>query len=148
LKTLTPGIFPYFHAMLALIRNLSSRLVTPVLWTLLIIVLLSVPGSAIPKVSIGLKHVDKLVHFILFGIFPVLWSYYFIQRRGKTNSNQLIILFCVISILFGISLEYVQHYFVVNRDFDVVDIIADSLGAIVFGIVLILVERNYLSAAK
>ena len=114
----------------------------------LIIVLLSIPGSAIPKVNIGLQHVDKLVHFILFGIFPVLWSYYFIQKKGKTNWKQLIVLFCIISILLGISLEYVQHYFVVNRDFDVIDIIADTLGAIVFGILLIIIERRYLTAAK
>ena len=146
--TLLPGIFAYFHAMLALIRNLSSRLIIPVLWTLLIIILLSVPGSAIPKVSIGLQHVDKLVHFVLFGIFPVLWSYYFIQKKGKSNWKHMIILFCIISILLGISLEYVQHYFVVNRDFDVIDIIADTLGAIVFGILLVLFERRYLSAEK
>lgn len=146
--TLLPKFFAYFHAMLALIRNLSSRLVIPILWTLLIIILLSIPGSAIPKVSIGLQHVDKLVHFILFGIFPVLWSYYFIQKKGNTNWKQLILIFCIISILLGISLEYVQHYFVVNRDFDLADIIADSLGAIVFGIILILLERKYFTSAK
>lgn len=146
--TLLPKFFAYFHAMLALIRNLSSRLVIPILWTLLIIILLSIPGSAIPKVSIGLQHVDKLVHFILFGIFPVLWSYYFIQKKGNTNWKQLILIFCIISILLGISLEYVQHYFVVNRDFDIADIIADSLGAIVFGFILILLERKYFTSAK
>jgi VanZ family protein len=123
-------------------------LVIPVLWTVLIIVLLSLPGSAIPKVGIGFQHVDKLVHFILFGIFPVFWSYYFIQKNGKYNWKQLILLFCLISILLGIALEYVQFYLIVNRDFDVMDIIADAFGAIVFGILLIIIERRYLTAAK
>ncbi|MGZ5246180.1 MAG: VanZ family protein [Flavitalea sp.] len=123
-------------------------MVVPLLWTLLIIILLSIPGSAIPKVNIGLKHVDKLVHFILFGIFPVLWSYYFLQKKENANWKKLIIVCCIISILLGISLEYVQHYFVPNRDFDIVDIVADTLGAIVFGILLILFERNYFTPVK
>jgi len=60
----------------------------------------------------------------------------------------LIIIFSIISILLGISLEYVQHYFVVNGDFDVIDIIADSLGAMVFGMLLILVKKKSFTRTK
>lgn len=134
--------------MFSLIRNLSSRLVVPVLWTFLIIFLLSLPGSAIPKVNLGIQHVDKLVHFILFGVFPILWSYYYIPRKGMPAWKLTVIIFCILSIILGIALEYVQHYFVANRDFDVLDIYADSLGAISFGLLLILFEKNYFAGYK
>lgn len=132
--------------MFALFRNLSSRLFIPVLWTLLIIFLLSLPGSAIPKVNLGIQHVDKIVHFILFGLFPIFWSYYFIPRKPYKNWKGIVVLFCFLSIVLGIALEYVQQYFVVNRDFDVNDIYADSLGAIIFGFLLVMFDRKYLKA--
>ncbi len=127
--------------MFGLVRKLSSRLIVPAGWTFLTILLLSLPGSAIPEVNLyEIPHVDKLVHFLLFGGIPVFWSFYLIPRKGR--ARRIVVIACLVSIALGIVMEYIQHYFVANRDFDIIDIYADSLGAISFGVLVLLSVRR------
>lgn len=133
--------------MFGLVRKISSRLIVPAGWTLLTILLLSLPGSAIPDVNLyEVPHVDKIVHFVLFGGIPMLWSFYMLPKvssMGKSSKATNIILgFCLFSIVLGIVMEYIQFYFVANRDFDIIDIIADSLGAICFAVLVLIIERK------
>ena len=118
--------------MFSFVRKISRHLYVPVGWTLLTIILLCLPGSAIPKVGMfGLSNIDKFVHFIFFGFLAMTWSINF-SFRLPSYWKKWLYLFCFFSITLGIALEFVQLYFVANRDFDVWDIFADSLGAIVF----------------
>lgn len=133
--------------MFGLVRKISSKLIVPAGWTLLTILLLSLPGSAIPDVNIyEVPHVDKIVHFVLFGGIPMLWSFYMLPKsngvKKSSKASRIIIGFCLFSILLGIVMEYIQFYFIANRDFDIIDIVADSLGAICFAILVLVIERK------
>lgn len=94
-----------------------------ILWTLIIIVGVSMPGKELPKVNL-FDHFDKVVHFSFFFGFFILWKMVFAPFE---KSSRIIIL---IAILFGFAIEYYQLNFVVGRSFDVWDGIWDSLGAI------------------
>ena len=127
--------------MLALVRKLSAFLIIPLTWTLLTIVLLCLPGSTINSIGLSnIPNIDKIVHFILFGTIPLLWGYYFLNRFSLARWKKTVFLFVIGSISLGIVLEFVQYFFIPNRSFDPLDILADSVGAMSFGWVLVRVE--------
>lgn len=128
--------------MLSFVRKISRHLYVPVGWTLITIILLCLPGSAIPSVGMyGLSNIDKLVHFLLFGFIAMSWTINF-STRYPAQWKKWLIIFCLFSISLGIALEFVQLYFVPNRDFDVWDIFADTLGAIVFSLIIYSAETR------
>jgi len=118
--------------MVALIKRLSSNRIFPIIWTLLTIGLLCLPGKVIPGLGLfGIKHLDKLAHIVLFGGFVLLWGLYSWQRKKLRFDWPFALAgITVLSIILGIAMEYVQVNFVPNRSFDVWDIWADVVGSV------------------
>jgi VanZ family protein len=98
-------------------------------WLILTIVLLVIPGPDVPSAPIfDLVYFDKWVHIGMFGILTFLWCFPFLKT--EVASLKLFILITVCSILLGIVMEYVQKYVAFERDFDVLDMVADGVGSI------------------
>jgi VanZ family protein len=95
----------------------------PICWTLGIFYGCSLPGKNLPKLHL-FDHIDKVVHFIFFFVFALLWHNVFIQK------NKSIWWSICIGILYGIAIEIYQKYCVLGRSFDVWDIVADAIGAL------------------
>ncbi|MDI3320269.1 VanZ family protein [Pinibacter soli] len=114
-----------------MLKFLFKTPVVPVFWTLMIQVLLCLPGSAIPQSSwLDAIHIDKIVHVILFGGLVVTWALFL--NRNRFFSNQLtkfLLILFLFSTANGILLEFVQKYYIPNRSFDLYDIMADACGA-------------------
>jgi VanZ family protein len=113
------------------LKKYFANLYAAVGWTLLIFILLSLPGSMIPNEStFVIPNFDKVVHIGLFGGFVFIWSLYFSVKRGPSRKllRSFFIIF-VIAVLYGIGMEYVQKYFIPLRYYDEGDIIADMIGA-------------------
>lgn len=91
------------------------------LWTLLIFIGCTLPGSDLPPVHV-FEHFDKLVHFTFFGVFQLLW----VAAVGP----RWIWICVLLAIGYGFYLEFYQAHYVKGRSFDVWDGIADSLGAL------------------
>jgi len=88
------------------------------------------PGPDVPSAPFfDLVYFDKWVHIGLFGILTFLWAFPFLKSEIASPKIFVFITFC--SILFGVLMEYVQKYFAFERDFDVLDIAADSVGSII-----------------
>jgi VanZ family protein len=101
------------------------------IWTIVIFVLLALPGNMLPsETHTDIPNLDKWVHIILFGSFVFLWSVYYASKEKNNLSNIRFIIIFVIACLYGIGMEYVQKYFIPNRDFDVYDIASDIAGAV------------------
>ena len=75
-----------------------------------------------PSGPVGIQHLDKVVHFILF--FVVAASMHYAFRLPYW-------LAMVILTLYGISIEIIQH-FIPGRGADVWDVVADVAGAAAF----------------
>lgn len=118
-------------------KKYFSKLFFPVAWTLIILILLMMPGNMLPDEShFKIPNFDKVVHISLFGGFVFLWCLY-INTKNFPQAKNLKIFFAVfaIGISLGISMEFVQKYFIPFRDFSLGDIIADIIGAsIAYGI--------------
>jgi VanZ family protein len=91
----------------------------------------------------AIPNLDKYIHMILFGSFVFLWSFYFAAKKEKNNnSNRRFIIILIVACLYGIGMEFIQKYFIPNRDFDIYDIAADITGALAgFFIILMSVRR-------
>jgi VanZ family protein len=112
--------------------KLFSNKVPALLWSITIFILLALPGNMLPNENhFPITNLDKYVHIILFGTFVFLWSFYFATKDEKKvfpirKSLTILLIAC----LYGTAMEYVQKYFIPNRDFDIYDIAADVVGAV------------------
>jgi VanZ family protein len=118
-----------------LIRNYPF--LPAVLFFIITVILLTLPGSSFPTSHFfDIPYFDKWVHIGLFGILCFLFSYPITQLTISDTQKKLwfwVIL--VLCITYGISMEFVQKFWVVNRSFDLMDMVADAIGS-VFALIL------------
>jgi VanZ family protein len=108
-----------------------------IVWTGLIFILLVIPSEGIPNSGmLGLRHLDKLAHVFLFGMFVWLWSHSVPADHPKTGFR-----YFLISSGYGILMEFVQAGFT-NRAFEVLDILADLSGAAIAWLLINLTGRG------
>ena len=116
--------------------NSFKTLVWVIFEFVLIFILLSMPGSEIQGTSwisiiLHLPFADKIIHVGLFGslalsLFSHLEQYSNISFRS-TRTKALSLILCIV---FGIGMEFYQKYFVPSRGFEVGDMLADAMGAL------------------
>jgi VanZ like family len=102
-------------------------------WFFLVWLLITMPPSNIPSLDNWFNKIypDKWVHAGMFGglaflfILPIAKTPF--TKKQKTN-YAIKILLCVI--IWGLTTEFIQKYFVVGRMFDIWDWAADSFGAL------------------
>jgi len=98
------------------------------------------PGSNLPKFPDWdlLFTPDKVAHFGAYGLFAVLLSVNFVERRGVWGIGLAVIL----AALFGVLMEILQGISGTGRNFDPVDMVANLLGALLGG-ALFLAYHSY-----
>lgn len=99
------------------------------LWAIFILILSSIPGSDIPKVSYW--QMDKFVHAFLFLILSFLLIRGFKKQSRFFLLKHYAILFTIICcIAYGGLLEVLQDVVFEDRSADIYDFIANSIGSI------------------
>ncbi len=121
----------------------NSYLSAALIWTCSILLLCLEPASDLPKIEIN--NVDKLAHFTFHFVFIILWYLYFKSATNKINYQTPVILFLV-SLVFGIGIEWSQQVLTTSRKGDVLDVISNISGA--FTALVILLSVNYYSNNK
>ena len=116
--------------------NSFKTLVWVIFEFVLIFILLSMPAGNTPgddwiSYLLHLPYADKIIHVGLFGslalsIFSHFEQYSSISFRS-TRTKALSLIVCI---LFGIGMEFYQKYFVPSRGFEVGDMLADAIGAL------------------
>ncbi|MGV3767209.1 MAG: VanZ family protein [Chitinophagaceae bacterium] len=112
-----------------------------ILWTSIIIFLLCLPGSKVPKTAGAFKFppgTDMAVHVVLFAVLQILW----VRSIQRTPTPSFPIAYCIIG--FGIMMEFIQYFFVPNRSFEWEDIVADIAGVLIGNFLL----KRWLKAAQ
>jgi VanZ family protein len=103
-------------------------------WTALVIVLLSIPGSAIP--SEKLWTYDKVGHVALFLGLAFFWL-----RALSADNTRLILLILLAGLVFAPLTEVYQGLLATDRTPDVMDSVADGIGFLIGSGVWILLDR-------
>lgn len=80
-----------------------------------------------------------LYHFTIFFTFSI---FLFISMfKGKCNNNSIIFFVLIFAILYAV-LDEVHQLYVPYRTFSILDILTDSIGIILAGIIYIILRRN------
>ena len=115
-------------------RNKVKRFLPGIIWFFILLVLLCIPGSDLPKAEDWMQSlsIDKLIHTGLFGIL----SYLFMKpvtASGfcKPRKWRIIIVIALATSGWGLTTELIQENFVRGRNFEWLDWGADSLGALI-----------------
>ena len=92
--------------------------------------LLTLPGKAFPTRSwFDDLWIDKWVHIAMFAITVFIWAWAFSKYNPALANPRTFLLLAIVSLIYGIGMEFVQKYLVINRSFDMGDIIADAVGS-------------------
>jgi VanZ family protein len=117
--------------MIPFLKKYLGKIYIPIAWTLVIGVLLTLPGSMLPsEKGFSIPQFDKLVHIGMFGGFVFLWCLFFSTRAAFTPAKLLRLFFLVFILAnaYGIGMEFVQQH-IPMRDYDEADMVADMIGA-------------------
>lgn len=95
-----------------------------ILWTLLIMVALTIPGRAIPDSNI--LQLDKLIHAGLFLVLTLLWL---AALSHASLLRGMIILAAMLA--YAVLTEVYQEVMPIGRSADMLDSLADAAGAII-----------------
>jgi hypothetical protein len=109
------------------------KFIPGIIWFAFVLVVVFLPGDDIPDESwLSISNFDKLIHASLFGGIVFLFCFPFkkaaIEKPGKLN---LFIRITVATIVWGFTTELIQKYFIPGRQYDLMDWIADSTGAVI-----------------
>ena len=116
-----------------MLQSFFERRTFPLIWLVLIHLLLLLPGGSFGKEKIELiPHADKIVHFGLYFILVASWVVFFnlkddLTPHQKRTWNFILVLLAVGD---GIMVEFMQASPLIHRDFDWMDAVADSMGAV------------------
>jgi VanZ family protein len=116
--------------------NSFKTLVWVIFEFVLIFILLSMPSSGEPGTGwisyiLALPFADKVIHIGLFGSLALSIFFHFEQYSNisfqSTRAKALALIACI---LYGIGMEFYQKYIVPSRGFEVGDMLADAIGAL------------------
>ena len=108
-------------------KHLSERnfLILAILWTIGVTVASLASLKNMPAISIPGN--DKTAHFVFYFVFFVLW-YFGLKRFIKYNKFDVILV--LITLFYGICMEFLQAQITSNRQADFYDVLANSLGTL------------------
>jgi VanZ family protein len=115
------------------LNNQYRFLLPPIGWLILCTILFTLPASAFPseKWYTKIPLFDKWVHIGLISILSFLFCWGIYKRKENVEKNRRnFILTGIICLAYGIMIEFIQRNFIPNRSFDMGDIIADGVGAL------------------
>jgi hypothetical protein len=113
-----------------MIRRLLESIWPAIGWTLAIFFLLSMDTRDIITAPgfFDKLQIDKLIHFLLFGVYSVLWGSY-ISANTSIKLKPLLIFLILSGSMYGLGMEFYQKLFT-NRMFSMWDALADAVGAV------------------
>ncbi|WP_346236561.1 VanZ family protein [Niabella insulamsoli] len=113
-------------------KKLNHSYWPAIFWSAIIIILLSIPGSDLPNETnfMNIPHADKWVHMALFALLVILWCGIVRYKNPVARLTLPFTIITIAAIVFGYLMELVQKFWVANRDYDMWDVAADSVGAV------------------
>ncbi len=106
----------------------------------LILVLSLIKTDGMPKIEV--KQADKYFHGIAYFFLTAAWMFaFYFQLKYRKVKSYLVLLVCII--IFGTIIEVLQMTVTDYRSFDVYDILANSIGAMLFFVVYLISKRFF-----
>ena len=111
-----------------------KRFLPGVAWFFIVASLTLMPGSDLPKIGwlSNIKDFDKVVHAGLFGGLTFLFClpYFKAHFPYQKKINYFIRIALAVSV-WGLTVEFLQKFYIPGRDFELLDWAADSVGVVI-----------------
>ncbi len=102
----------------------SVYLIFASIWTLLLLYFSLIPARSIASLHLwSFPGLDKVVHVVFYLLFGFLWSMSISQHNNRTSW------ILISGIGLGIFMEAGQYYMMNGRSFELLDILANAIGA-------------------
>jgi predicted PurR-regulated permease PerM len=110
----------------------KTWLIIAICYSLILAIFSLVNIDSLPK--LGSDHNDKMFHVLAYGLLLLLWYLTF----HITKIMKPVVIAAILSIIYGIVLEVLQDKLTIARNFDMLDIVANSIGVtIMAGFIII-----------
>ncbi|WP_082935826.1 VanZ family protein [Tamlana sp. s12] len=119
--------------MLNKIVPIAAVSYTVLLATVCLITLKNVP-------DIGVSFGDKIFHFLAYGLLTILWFGTFLLNFKMAN-KPAVYYALILAVVFGIIIEVLQGTLTVSRSLDVYDMVANTLGALLASLILLVKNK-------
>jgi VanZ family protein len=118
--------------------KLHRAYILAILWTLFIASSCLLPAAAFRSFSFNtLLELDKIIHFILYAVFILLWA---LAIRDLSVKQKIALL--LIGVTYGILIEVLQSTMALGRSYDIGDIVSNTVGCIIGVILITFVQRT------
>jgi len=117
------------------------RFLPALIWAIVVLVLIGLPGSYIPEVSSfwDWLSIDKLVHVGIFATLGFLIFYGFSEQYIKSKRRYLYVVAVLFAtMVYGMVTEILQYYVFIGRNGNLYDFLADILGGFVGSLAFLL----------
>jgi len=109
-----------------------KKFVPGIAWFFIVLILTCMPGKDVPEIGwLDGIYFDKWVHAGIFGglVFLFCWPFY---KSGFSAQQRLhyFIKIAIAASIWGLTIEFIQKFYAINRDFDILDWVADSFGVL------------------
>lgn len=111
------------------IHWIDKKMLPALLWSIFVVIGCLIPANEVPE---GIEHLsDKGIHFFIHFVLTLLTAIGLMKaNRGTAQYNSIILISVLYSIVLGIVMELMQHYLVIGRYGEILDAVADAIGAI------------------
>jgi VanZ family protein len=118
--------------------KLHRAYVLAILWTIFIASSCLLPAAAFRSFSFDtLLELDKIIHFVLYAVFILLWA---LAIRDISMKQKITLL--LIGVTYGILIEVLQSTMALGRSYDIGDIVSNTVGCIIGVILITFVQRT------
>ena len=131
----------YFQVMTIkrLLAHNKLYLFLALFWTLLVLLLCLVSVGNLPRLSVKVDSIDKVVHFTFHFVFVMLW---FLYLKEKNIRNVFFKIFLA-SFSLGVIFVFLQSIFTVTSQADIKDVLANTTGTITAITILLLYYKFF-----
>ena len=117
------------------------RIIFVLIYAMCIVALSLLPMRDLPQIP-EFRGFDKLVHFTMYFIFSTLFCW-----ALKAELNYLWLLLIIpVTVGWGVFMEFMQQRMHLGRNFDVYDMIANSVGVFIGLLLYLLIARKFSKA--
>jgi len=107
------------------------------LWSLFILIICFLPGNKLPESNfLSEIHFDKIIHAFIYMLLFIL-----VINGAKKVLKKPFIITVIYCVVYGIIIELIQHFFILDRDGQVNDVYANLVGVLV-GIIIAINKKN------
>lgn len=112
-------------------KSFFNSFIPAISWWLIVLGLMCTPGKDFPELGswTDLIKLDKLIHITVFGLMVYLFSRPIaVKDISIIAKKQTFIKIAIACSVWGLTIEFIQHFWIPGRSMDLYDFVADSLG--------------------